>query len=78
MNSVSSFGFCGDRGRQLWCRTLTEALHLWDWQAACSEDVPGIYLTRQYSQLMMYCIDLLEKLHAHGQGSDYHDAIAAV
>lgn len=39
--SCARVGFYGAAGEKLWCSSHTETLHLWEWQAACSEDMEG-------------------------------------
>ena len=41
MDSVARLGVYGKKLEKLWCTTSTECIHLWDWQAACSEEAAG-------------------------------------
>ena len=41
MDSVARMGVYGKELDKLWCSTSTECIHLWDWQAACSEEAAG-------------------------------------
>lgn len=41
MDSAARMGVYGKELEKLWCTTSTECIHLWDWQAACSEEAAG-------------------------------------
>lgn len=40
-NAVSQIGFYGKAYEKLWCTSGTETLHLWEWGAACDEEMEG-------------------------------------
>ena len=39
--AVATMGFYGASHAKLWMVSQLAGLHLWEWQAACSEDGPG-------------------------------------
>ena len=41
VDSVEELGMYGEAGERLWVRTGTEALHLWEWLSATSEEHAG-------------------------------------
>ena len=42
--AVARMGFYGASHAKLWMVSQLAGLHLWEWQAACSEDGPGTYV----------------------------------
>ena len=56
MDSVAEIDFYGRDKKHLWCRTHTENLYLWDWNAACDEELEG------KSRVQMSGFDIAERI----------------
>ncbi len=53
--AVAKMGFYGASHAKLWMVSQLAGLHLWEWQAACSEDGPGMYTVALWQRMVPPC-----------------------